>query len=202
MDDDTGGSSFGIIVFVIIIIVIIAVVVYFYTRPAPTPSNSGLQPIGPSNPLVPIVPPANLPNTIENCDHYGNRVAPGDYCPAGKALFEGLCYTDVWTQQGGVKTSLCTVSYGPYGGISTSCGDFYQLNEGDPCPTAGANYHKTALCTCQLGGVVTASQYCQNASLPVSCPPGTDEFQGGCVGASCPEGYSRTGPCKCQKNGT
>ena len=198
MDNASGGSNFGIIgiVIVIIIIVIVAVVVYFYTRPVSKNSNSGLQPI------VPPIPPPNLPNTITNCNHYGTRVSPGEYCPAGKALESGVCYTDVWTQQGGVKTAVCTVNYGSYGGITTSCSDYYQLYQGDPCPTAGANYHKTALCTCQLGGIVTAGQYCQNASLPILCPPGTDEFQGGCIGASCPEGYTRTGICTCQKNGT
>lgn len=70
MDNNTGGSSFGIIAAVIIIV---TVAVYFYTRSAPKPANSGLQPIG----------PANLPNTITNCEHYGTRVAPRRLLPCG-----------------------------------------------------------------------------------------------------------------------
>jgi hypothetical protein len=192
-------SGIGIAVVLVLIVILIVVVYYFFRQP---PDPNGLRPIGPANPLVPIVPPANLPNMIDDCKTYGNLTPPGTFCPAGKAYFEGLCYDDVWTKQGGVKTATCTVSYGTYNGVTTSCGDYYSLNQGDPCPTAGPNYHKTAICTCQNGGSVTASAYCQNPSSPNACPPGTDNVDGRCIGAACPVGYTRTGLCTCQKNGT
>lgn len=201
MENDNESSSvvFWVVLSIIIVIVVI-VVIYLYNRTSPNDRN--LVPIGPTNPLTPIIPPDNLPNTLNDCGTYGNRVSTGNFCPAGKSYYGGVCYTDVWTDQGGVKTGVCSVDYGPYGGVSTDCGQHYYLNQGDPCLPAGSNLHKTALCSCQSGGIVTASQYCQNASLPISCPPGTDTFDGGCLGASCPQGYRRTGLCTCQKNGT
>ena len=202
-NDDTNNtsSSFGfyVIVFVIIVI-IIAVVLYFYFRSPPSPPS----PPPPSTvPFGTISVPANLPNTLTDCGHFGNSVPSGTFCPAGKADFQGICYDDTWSANGGTKTSICTVDYGPFQQLYTECGiGIYDLDYGAPCTMIGPKFFKTAVCTCQQGGVVTAADYCRNPSRPVSCPPGTDAFGGACYGASCPTGYHRTDRCTCQKNGT
>ncbi|CAK7994746.1 Hypothetical protein POVR1_LOCUS270 [uncultured virus] len=92
MDNDGSGIALWVAIDIVIVL-IVTVAVYFYRSrssgiPFGTITNpNSLEPIGPGDPLVPIIPPDNLPNTITNCGHYGNRVAPGDYCPAGKALY-------------------------------------------------------------------------------------------------------------------
>ena len=199
-----------------------------YRNPPNPPNNQKLIPVIPAippkplTPIEPIIPttplnrplgvitvPEGLPNTITDCASYGNIIKPDLHCPAGKALFGGFCYDDIWTVNGGTKTAICTVDYGSFRGVHTECGiGIYYLNYGAPCPMLGPGYFKTAVCSCQLGGVVTASDYCANPSKPTPCPVGTDFLNLAaplapvCLGASCPTGYTRTDVCVCTKSST
>jgi len=145
----------------------------------------------------------SFPST--NCFKYARESAAigtenGPGCAAGDAQYGGVCYVDNWTQGGGKKTAVCTVDWGSYGGVVTNCSIGIQnLNIGDECPMLGTGYHKTATCTCQLRGVVTASKYCINRGIAKTCKQGWDYYGGVCYADACPDGYKRTAVCTCQK---
>ena len=164
----------------------------------------------PPNPpvnLANITPPAAPSGPpITDCTRFNANQATvgqlnGPVCPTGTEKYGGICYTDTWTAEGGTKTAVCTVDWGTYGGVYTQCGiGIYDLNYGDPCPMVGPGYHKTAWCTCQLRGPITAGQYCQSEGGPSQCPEGWDFFGGICTQAACPSGTTRTGICTCTTN--
>lgn len=136
----------------------------------------------------------------------------GPTCGTGKE-YGGICYEDTWstnkngTPTGGVKTAICTVKYPGDSSLFTNCGGEIQaLNMGDSCSdlpdwTRGPGWYKTALCTCQYGGIVTASKYCQETpdKYPIICPSGSDFYDGVCYKEACPEGYYRSAVCSCAK---
>lgn len=153
---------------------------------------------------------ATLP--ITNCAVYGTihtiGEAGGPICDPGAESYGGLCYNDVWTEEGGTKTAICTVEYPQDYHLYTDCSVGIQdLYIGDACdkatgwpPNMGLGWHKTALCTCQQGGVVTASQYCVLSSdpTPIHCPDGSDYFESACYSTACPSGYKRSEICTCE----
>ena len=146
-----------------------------------------------------------LPVTTD-CGTYATRSAAlgtefGPQCPTGTQVYGGVCYEDVWTENGGVKVAVCSVYYGEYGGVVTRCGvGIYDLEYGAPCPMIGPDYYKTAVCTCQYKGEITGSIYCQDKGIADICQPDWDYFEGICYYQSCPEGYFRSEICSCQKN--
>lgn len=149
---------------------------------------------------------------ITDCSKYGkiNTIGNpgGPTCDPGASEYLGLCYNDVWTKEGGVKTAVCTVEYNESFDTYTECGiGIYDLYIGDACDKAkdwpknmGPGWHKTAACTCQRGGVVTASQYCQLAkeNFPYNCPKGSDYFESACYTDACPPLYQRSEICTCR----
>jgi hypothetical protein len=148
---------------------------------------------------------------ILDCFFYGyaNFIgdADGPVCKPGDSDYGGVCYTDTWTANGGSKTAVCTVSYpdiSPF--LITKCGiGIYNLDYGQPCDLIpdwpyGKGYFKTAVCTCQGGGTVTGSYYCQNQGFPDVCPAGTDYYESACYSSACPAGTTRTGICGCTAN--
>jgi hypothetical protein len=187
-------SVLAVIFFILIIVIIVFIILYFRT--------SGILPFGniTTPPIQNITPaPENIipPTAISDCSVYAATVTPAT-CPTGDAPFGDICYKDVWSSMGGTKTAICTVDYGSYGGVYTECGiGIYYLNYGDPCPMVGPGYFKTAVCTCQLRGAITSSQYCQADGLQRTCPMDADSFQGSCYKAKCPDGYFRCGACSC-----
>jgi len=184
----------GGIFFVVIVIIVIIVIVFI------NPSDAKLANI---NPLLSSLGPSPAGGAITNCSMFAAqravRGAPnGPMCKTGTQEFGAICYTDVWTNRGGTKTAVCTVDYGPFGGVVTRCGvGIAALNIGDPCPMIGQDYYKTAVCTCQLKGVITASQYCQSQGMPDQCPPGWDFLADNCFAEACPNGFVRTEVCTC-----
>ncbi len=146
----------------------------------------------------------SIPTT--SCSQFANTSAAlgtenGPNCPEGQNYYGGVCYTDYWTQQGGTKTAICTVDWGSYGGIETDCFIGIQdLSIGDDCPMVGPGYHKTAICTCQLRGIVTAAKYCQSQGIATTCKPGWDYYGSVCYQDPCPEGYYRSAICTCAPN--
>jgi len=187
-------STETVIALIIILIIFIAAMLYwlYSDKPVPTPPPGGG---GSSIPDTPVPTPTG---SITDCNKFGTLSTASPVCREGTQIWNGTCYTDVWSQAGGTKTALCTVSYGPYNGVYTKCGiGIYDLNYGDPCPMVGPGYYKTAVCTCQLQGDITAGQYCQSQGPPTQCPSGTDGIQGLCYTAPCPAGYKRTGRCTC-----
>jgi len=184
------------VIVVIIIVLVVGYYIYLYIEkpipPVPPPSG-GTIPDAPINPVS---------GTLTDCAKYGTPVTP-TACPAGTQEYAGYCYTDVWSQYGGTKTAVCTVDYP--GGIylHTQCGiGIYYLNIGDPCPMVGDGWFKTATCTCQYGGPITSSEYCQSRGKPSVCPSGSDTIPGAssCYSTACPVGYVRTGRCTCSPN--
>lgn len=143
----------------------------------------------------------DLPST--SCATYNNNSAAlgtenGPTCPEGQNYYKGVCYTDVWTKEGGVKTAVCTVDWGSFGGVSTDCYIGIQdLFFGDDCPMVGPDYHKTAVCTCQLRGVVTAEKYCIDRGIATTCKPGWDFYASVCYQDACPSGTYRSALCTC-----
>jgi len=128
----------------------------------------------------------------------GTENGPG--CEPGKNYLGGLCYTDYWTAEGGEKTAVCTVNYGTYGGLVTDCFIGIQdLSIGDKCTMVGPGYHKTAVCTCQKKGIVTAAKYCESPTIPETCKPGWDYYGTVCYKNACPAGSKRTSICGCSK---
>ena len=177
---------------IIVLLLFLALLFYwlYSDKPIPTPSNGGN--------AIPDTPFPTPTGSITDCNRFGNLSSGSPVCREGTQQWGGTCYTDVWSQAGGQKTAVCTVSYGSYGGVYTKCGiGIYDLNIGDPCPMVGPGYYKTAVCTCQLLGSITADQYCQSQGPPSQCPTGTDGIQGLCYTAPCPAGYKRTGRCTC-----
>lgn len=151
---------------------------------------------------------ASAPTT--SCTTYAHTSAAlgtenGPGCAAGQDYYGGVCYNDYWTAEGGTKTAICTVDYGPYGGVFTECGiGIFDLNQGDTCPASlspqlGTGWHKTAVCTCQYKGIVTASKYCQSAGIAQTCKPGWDYYGSVCYQDPCPDGYYRSAICTCAK---
>lgn len=149
----------------------------------------------------------SLPTT--DCPKYGNMHAIGSeggpICDSGAESYGGVCYNDVWTENGGVKTAVCTVKYPGSGDLFTNCGGEIQaLSMGDDCSTLpdwtrGPGWYKTAVCTCQQGGLITADQYCVLADNqePKNCPEGSDYFESACYTEACPSGLKRTEICTC-----
>jgi hypothetical protein len=143
---------------------------------------------------------------VTSCSTYANTSAAlgtenGPNCPSGQEYYGGVCYTDYWTEKGGEKTAVCTVSWGEYGGVFTECGiGIYDLNFGDECPMVGPGYHKTAVCTCQLRGVVTAAKYCEDQGIARTCKEGWDYYGSVCYQDPCPEGRHRSAICTCAKD--
>lgn len=184
------------IVAVVVVIAIVLVVIFLLFYPN-TPVIQPINPVPPDKPLEPIKPGSTV-----DCEKYGNNIG-SPTCKEGTEAFRiagvSKCYKDVWSVSGGKKTAICTVDWGSYGGIVTKCGvGIYYLNYGDPCPMIGENYYKTAVCTCQYKGVITASQYCQSEGFPDQCPTGSDLFAGRCYANSCTDGYTRTARCTCE----
>lgn len=150
---------------------------------------------------------SSLPTT--DCPKYGNPHLIGEdggpECEAGAEEYGGLCYVDTWTANGGRKTAVCTVEYPGDSEVFTNCGGEIQaLNIGDDCSTLpdwtrGPGWYKTAVCTCQQGGSITAAQYCVLApqQTPNVCPEGSDYFESACYTDACPEGTVRTEICTC-----
>lgn len=145
-----------------------------------------------------------------NCSDYDSRPGTGSIgsengpvCPEGQLGFEGVCYEDTWTANGGVKTLECTVYYGPYGGVRTKLNnaDLYALNYGESCETIPGftvGWFKTAEYTCQYRGAISADLYCIRTGIPRICKPGWDYFEAICYYGSCPAGTYRTAACSCQ----
>lgn len=146
-----------------------------------------------------------LPVTTD-CSTYAAQHAilgtpDGPQCPTGTQVYGGVCYKDVWTENGGTKVAVCSVYYGTYGGVVTECGvGIFDLDYGAPCPMVGPDYYKTAVCTCQYKGEITGAIYCQDEGIADICQPGWDYFEGICYFQSCPEGYFRSEICSCQTN--
>ena len=132
----------------------------------------------------------------------------GPTCRPGAVEFEGICYVDKWTQYGGVKTAPLTVEYPGDSALFTNCGGEIQaLNQGDTCSnlpdwTRGPGWFKTAVCTCQHGGIVTAAQYGIEdvEPYPTHCPPDADFYGGICYKEKCPNGTYRSYVCTCTPN--
>lgn len=179
---------------IVLLVFLVALLYWLYSdKPIPAPPSGG----GGGN-AIPDTPIPTPTGSITDCNRFGNLSTASPVCREGTQIWNGTCYTDVWSQAGGQKTAICTVSYGSYGGVYTKCGiGIYDLNIGDPCPMVGPGYYKTAVCTCQLQGSITAGQYCQSQGAPTQCPSGTDGIQGLCYSAPCPSGYKRTGRCTC-----
>ena len=143
---------------------------------------------------------------ITSCSTYAHTSAAlgtenGPGCNQGDEYYGGVCYKDYWTQEGGVKTAVCIVDWGTFGGVSTDCFIGIQdLSIEDDCPMLGTGYHKTAICTCQFKGVVTAAKYCQDQGIAKTCKPGWDYFESICYQDPCPEGYYRSEICTCARN--
>lgn len=128
---------------------------------------------------------------VTDCGKYGSSKVPDPNCPAGTAYWGGLCYTDLCEKQGGKRTASCTCDFGPYAGIITDCTRFYNK----PCPPG---YSKTAICTCQKGGIVTnCADYGSSVTPKYTCPSNTDYFEGLCYSGKCPAGMPRTAACTC-----
>ena len=143
----------------------------------------------------------SLPTT--NCSEFASDSAAigtenGPKCPPGTDEYVGVCYKDVWTAEGGEKVAVCSVYWGVFDGVVTDCSIGIQnLSFGDPCPMVGEDYHKTALCTCQLRGEVTASLYCQDEGIATICKKDWDYFEAICYFHSCPSNLRRTEICTC-----
>src|SRR5438270_2769619 len=105
---------------------------------------------------------------LTDCAKYGVihtiGTTGGPQCSPGAQEYGGVCYTDVWTKNNGKKTAVCTVEYpGSYSLVTDCFLGIGNLYIGDACDTlagwtAGPNYYKTAVCTCERGGPITASQ--------------------------------------------
>ena len=115
-------------------------------------------------------------------------------CPSDRQLWGGLCYTKC--PSGGTRTASATCNFGTYGGVKTNClssAGITALNMGDVCHRWGSNYHKTAACTCQLGGIVTAAQWGGSVIPTYGCPAGKQNDAGLCY-TPCSAGYKGVGP--------
>ncbi len=124
-------------------------------------------------------------------------------CPPDREYWGGLCYKKC--PAGAKRTSFCTCDFGRYGGVKTNCFSrptIQKLPLGANCPQYGSTYHKTALCTCQKGGIVTSCSlygdgqkkgtYARGASSPMQCAPNQDNVAGLCY-TKCPFGYKGVG---------
>lgn len=144
-----------------------------------------------------------------SCALYGNvEGLPG--CEAGKAYYGGTCYTDTWSDSGGTKTAVCTVSY-PDCYIWGCSNRTYNItaDAGTPCNSQtipgwddahfGPGWYVTgtidAAKYCHRGG--TFGVYCENDSIPETCPANADVFEGVCYSGKCPEGQVRSEICTC-----
>ncbi len=145
-----------------------------------------------------------LPTT--NCSEFFQKSGlvgeeNGPQCQPGTELYGGVCYKDVWTAQGGEKTGLCSVWYGPpILDVILNCSIGIQdiPNIGDPCPMLGEGWHKTTTCTCQLRGEITAIPlYCQDEGIPRICKEGWDFLDSICYFPACPSNLRRTAVCTC-----
>jgi hypothetical protein len=147
------------------IILVVVIVVLSESPPAPPP-DPPTPPDPPGSPVLePIGPTYTTPAT----------------CGPGTVEWSGNCYKDLWTAQGGIKTSFDSVYYGPYGGVKTKCGiGIYYLKIGEPCPMIGPNYYVTAVCTCQYKGSISSALYNQYTGKPTTCPTGSQFFKGKC----------------------
>lgn len=127
---------------------------------------------------------------ITDCGRFGEISSPDRCDEPGFRDWWGLrCYTDQCNNDGGRRTASCTCDFGPIRDVVTDCGRFYN----QPCPPG---WHKTAICTCQQGGIVTdCGRY--GESRDAKCPTDSDEFAGSCYRQRCPEGYRRTASCTC-----
>ena len=145
--------------------------------------------------------PANTWDAGISC---GRIVAPRPVvpkvCPSTHEYWGGVCYKKC--PDGGRRTGPITCDYGAYGGVVTNCGNNYGLKDGDMCPAYGSQYHKTALCTCQKGGQVSAAPYsspvglCTQFSRPGSCytcPSGAVDEAGLCYSPATKVGYKGVG---------
>jgi len=73
------------------------------------------------------------------------------------------------------------------------------LSMGDKCTMLGPGWHKTAVCTCQYKGVVTASKYCEDQGIAKTCKQGWDYYGAVCYSDACRDGYHRTAICTCTR---
>jgi len=144
--------------------------------------------------------------SIINCGALGKETGVSPVCRPGTHYHGGACYKDVWSQEGGVKTDICTINYSSTANnVSPSVSGvpgIDNLEIGAPCPMLGVGYHKTGSSTCQYRGVVTAPLYCQSEGYPNHCPTGSEFFAGKCYNNPCPSGFTRTNRCACTPNAT
>lgn len=130
-----------------------------------------------------------------NCSKYGSFVLPGKKCPSGYEEWGGLCYTDQCTKDGGTRTASATCDFGKFKGTDTNCKKYSKYEDNKPCPRGSK---KTALCTCQKGGIVTDfDRYSKSVPLENTCPSGSEYFLGFCYSDVCPTGTKRTAACTC-----
>lgn len=146
---------------------------------------------------------------IWDCPKYGNPhslgLDGGPICDTGAESYGGVCYNDVWTANGGTKTAVCTVEYPGSFEVVTNCFIGIQdIEQGAPCSdipgwNRGPGWYKSAVCSCQHGGIVIAGMYCKIADegTPRHCPDGSDYFESECWSEACPAGYKRTEFCSC-----
>lgn len=127
---------------------------------------------------------------VTDCTKYGSQGTPQQSCPSGYSLFQGLCYTNQCEVDGGTRTASDTCDFGSYQGVDTDCSKYYNQS----CPIG---YNKTAICSCQKGGIVTdAGRYDVTQTPTQSCPSGQQLYGGLCY-TSCPSGLNRTAACTC-----
>ena len=176
--------------FVVFIIVIILIMVFWLHRTDPKLPRQH----SPTEATFSLIPEGS----IINCQQLGTEVTGSITCKQGMHNHEGVCYKDVWSQEGGSKVATCTIDYGASFSSYTNCSvGIQELEQGAPCSMVGPGYHKTGPCTCQYKGVVTAPLYCQSEGRPNQCPPGSDFLEGKCYSSACPHGYVRTNKCVC-----
>ena len=142
--------------------------------------------------------PADAKDSGTTCwyDRGVGKIPPAT-CPADRELHGGLCYTKC--PAGSRRTAAMTCDFGPYGGVKTHY-SIGKLSVGDECLRWGPEWHKTALWTCQKGGIITNAKYGGSIMPTRTCPAGQVNQAGLCYPAPRP-GYDCTlTHCKFSKN--
>ena len=141
-------------------------------------------------------------NTIDggvNCSRVSApRTIGTKICPPTHEYWNNACYKRC--PDGGKRVGVATCDHGLFGGVVTKLGDsaIYVAPYGASCPSVGANYHKTALYSCQKGGLVSSDAkviktLCVAGQSPLTnscyqCNAGGLPLSGNCYNP-CPSDY-------------
>jgi hypothetical protein len=143
-----------------------------------------------------------------DCTKFGLKQGLG--CASNRDYWGGICYTDTWKASNGTKTEVCTVTYSdcPPDGCTHFVGTSSAEN-GTECSSKiipgwndnhfGPGWYLTGTPGtkyCHRGG--TYAVYCENPTIPDTCPNDLEKYAGACYG-KCPTGYNHSSLCTCSK---